>query len=284
VYALAAIFLWSTVASAFKLTLREIGVVELLFVATLVSFATLLVYVLATGRVKAIRDWSTADWLGSALLGALNPFTYYLVLFRAYDLLPAQEAQPLNYTWPIVLVLLSAVFLRQRLRARSVAAMLISFSGVAVISTRGNLTALEFTDVEGVALAVGSSLLWAAYWLLTLRSRRDQLLKLAVNFFFGSVYIVILAVATDAFDVLTLAGVGGAMYVGVFEMGVTFILWMKALQLTQSNARISNLVFLSPFFSLIVIHLVVGESIYPSTLAGLLLIVGGIVLQKTGQE
>ncbi|MDT8324253.1 MAG: DMT family transporter [Bacteroidota bacterium] len=284
IYALSAIGLWSTVASAFKLTLAETGVIELLFVATMASFLSLLAVAIFRASLSTLRDWPREEWRSSAVLGLLNPFLYYLVLFRAYDLLPAQEAQPLNYTWPIVLVLLSALILRQPLRGRSVVAMLISFGGVAVISTRGEVFALRFTNVEGVALAVGSSLIWSLYWIYTMRSAADPLLKLGVNFLFGSVYVAILAIASGALLRLTDGAVFGGVYVGLFEMGITFMLWMKALELTSTTARIGNLVFLSPFLSLMIIHLVVGEEIYPSTPVGLLLIVGGIILEKIGRE
>ncbi|MCB2204062.1 DMT family transporter [bacterium] len=284
IYALSAIALWSTVASAFKLSLGETGVVELLFVSTIVSLIALFVSAYMRGRLHDLRRWPRREWWSSAFLGLLNPFLYYIVLFRAYDLLPAQEAQPLNYTWPVVLVLLSAVLLRQPLRARSVVALLVSFSGVAVISLRGNMQNLHISNVEGVSLAVGSSLIWSLYWIFTMKSKTDALLKLAVNFLFGSLYVTVLAVATGAVWDLSTGGVLGSVYVGLFEMGVTFMLWMRALEMSSSTARIGNLVFLSPFLSLIIIHFVVGEEIYSSTPVGLLLIVSGIVLQKIGER
>ncbi len=283
-YALSAIAFWSTVASAFKLSLAETGVIELLLVASLTSFVSIVAVTVYRGLLPQLREWTRKEWLSSALLGLLNPFLYYLVLFRAYDLLPAQEAQPLNYTWPIVLVLLSVLILRQPIRGRSVVAMLISFSGVAVISTRGDILGMRFTDIEGVVLAVGSSLIWSLYWIFTMRSSADPLLKLGVNFLFGSIYVAILAITTGAIRTLNLDGAFGGVYVGLFEMGVTFMLWRQALALSTTTARIGNLVFLSPFLSLIVIHFAVGEEIYPSTIVGLALIVGGIVLQKIGGE
>ena len=283
-YALSAIAFWSTVASAFKLSLAETGVIELLLVASLTSFVSIVAVTVYRGLLPQLREWTRKEWLSSALLGLLNPFLYYLVLFRAYDLLPAQEAQPLNYTWPIVLVLLSVLILRQPIRGRSVVAMLISFSGVAVISTRGDILGMRFTDIEGVVLAVGSSLIWSLYWIFTMRSSADPLLKLGVNFLFGSIYVAILAITTGAIRTLNLHGAFGGVYVGLFEMGVTFMLWRQALALSTTTARIGNLVFLSPFLSLIVIHFAVGEEIYPSTIVGLALIVGGIVLQKIGGE
>jgi drug/metabolite transporter (DMT)-like permease len=279
-----AILAWSTVASAFKLTLAETGVAELLLVSTWTSLLALLLAAAWQGKLRSVRQWSPREWRQSALLGLLNPFLYYLVLFRAYDLLPAQEAQPLNYTWPIVLVLMSAVVLRQRVRWYTGIAMATSFAGVIVIATRGDVFALRFSSVEGVILAVGSSLLWALYWVFNMRGEADQVLKLMVNFLFGSVYVGVYYFLIPAREPIAVWGIVGAAYVGVFEMGLTFVLWLRALRLSSSTALVSNLVFLSPFLSLIVIHFVVGESITLSTVAGLLLIVGGIVIQRIGER
>jgi drug/metabolite transporter (DMT)-like permease len=63
-------------------------------------------------------------------------------------------------------------------------------------------------------------------------------------------------------------------------MGITFVLWLKALAGAETTAHVGNLVYLSPFFSLIFIGLVVGEAVELSTVAGLALIVAGIALQK----
>ncbi|WP_239688795.1 EamA family transporter [Aquitalea magnusonii] len=66
-------------------------------------------------------------------------------------------------------------------------------------------------------------------------------------------------------------------------MGFTFVLWLSAMKLTSSTARIANLIFLSPLLSLGLIHFIVGEPILPSTLIGLGLILGGLLLQKLGK-
>ena len=39
---------------------------------------------------------------------------YYLILLKAYQLLPAQVAQPLNMIWPVILVFLSVPILKQK--------------------------------------------------------------------------------------------------------------------------------------------------------------------------
>jgi len=76
----------------------------------------------------------------------------------------------------------------------------------------------------------------------------------------------------------------GAVYVGIFEMGITFIVWLMALQRASSNARVINLIFITPFISLLLINRVLGEQILQSTFIGLVLIIGGILWQQTGKR
>ncbi len=63
-------------------------------------------------------------------------------------------------------------------------------------------------------------------------------------------------------------------------MGITFVLWLSALKSTQNTARISNLIFISPFVSLLLLAYIIGESIHPSTLTGLVMIVIGLAVQQ----
>ncbi|MGK0438826.1 MAG: drug/metabolite transporter (DMT)-like permease [Paracoccaceae bacterium] len=72
----------------------------------------------------------------------------------------------------------------------------------------------------------------------------------------------------------------GGFYVGVFEMGLAFILWLKAMKLAENTAKIANLIFISPFLSLIFISVLLDEVILPSTLFGLCLIIAGLVVQQ----
>ncbi|MEE9429517.1 MAG: EamA family transporter, partial [Melioribacteraceae bacterium] len=71
----------------------------------------------------------------------------------------------------------------------------------------------------------------------------------------------------------------GSTYVGLFEMGITFFLWMKGLQLSSNKAKTATLAYLAPFISMIFIAFFLGEKILPSSLLGLSLIVGGILFQ-----
>jgi drug/metabolite transporter (DMT)-like permease len=279
-YALATVLLWSTVASAFKISLRYLDVLPLLFYSAVVSTVVLFCFLLFQRKASLLKTLTKRDYFHSALLGFLNPFLYYVVLFKAYSLLPAQQAQPLNFVWPIMLVLLSIPLLKQKVRPVSILAVIISFFGVFVISTRGDILGFRFTSPLGVLLAVGSSVIWALFWIYNVKDGRDEVVKLFLNFAFGGVVIFFAMLLFAKVRLPSLYGMLGAVYVGLFEMGVTFLSWLKALKLSKTTAHVASLIYLVPFLSLVVIYFVVGEEILISTIIGVFFIVGGIVLQN----
>jgi drug/metabolite transporter (DMT)-like permease len=279
-YGITAVFFWSTAASAFKVTLRHLDFLELLFFSSITSILIFFLVLLLQNKLTLLREYSKKDYLHSAMLGFLNPFLYYLVLFKAYSLLPAQEAQPLNYTWSIMLVLLSIPLLKQRIGWKSILAILISYLGVFIISTRGDILGFTFSNPIGVSLALGSSVIWALFWIYNIKDQRDEVAKLFLNFSFGFVFILITMLLSSRITTPSFAGLAGAAYVGVFEMGITFVLWLKALKLSRTTAQVSNLIYLSPFLSLVLIHFIVGETIMLSTIVGLVFIMAGIIMQQ----
>ncbi len=283
-YALAAVLIWSTVASAFKISLRHMDPLQLLLWADLFSIGCLFGVLTIQKKLSVLRALPRLALRRCLALGVLNPFLYYLVLFAAYDLLPAQEAQPLNYTWAITLSVLSWPLLGQRLGWREAAAIGVSYAGVVVISTHGNPLALTFSSGPGVALALGSTIIWALFWIFNAKDKTDPAIGLFLNFTAGFPLILAVCLIFSSPWPGTWRGIVGSAYVGVFEMGITFVFWLKALRLTSSTAKISTLIFFSPFLSLIFIRLLVGEEILTSTIVGLGFIIAGNALQQTGNK
>lgn len=278
-YALITVLLWSTVASAFKISLRFFNIFQLLLYSSATSVIVLLLILQIQKKVKLLREYSKKDYLNSALLGFLNPFIYYIVLFKAYSLLPAQEAQTLNLTWVLMISLLSKILLKQKIRYKSIGTILISFIGVLIISTHGNIFELSFSNLTGVILAVSSGVAWSLFWIYNVKDERDEVAKLFLNFLFGFIYTLISTLLFSNIFPNT-KGLFAAIYVGLFEMGITFVIWLKALKLSRTVAQISNFIYLVPFLSLIVLYLIIGEPILSSTIIGLIFILAGILIQQ----
>lgn len=280
IYAGIAVLLWSTVATSMKIALQSYSFLQLLFWSSATALVALSILMLVTKKYQNLAKLPPKAILKSAFYGAVNPFLYYIVLFKAYDLLPAQEAQALNYTWPIMLSLLAVPLLKQKISLKNVMAIGISFIGVLIIATGGNLINLSFTREEGVLLGVASAIIWALFWIFNIKDERDELSKLFLNFCFGFIYIVIALLFTSEIVFINIKTWLNAVYVGLFEMGITFVIWSIALKKSITAAKVSNLVYLVPFLSLVVIYFVLEEAIQLPTIIGLLLIVCGLVFDK----
>lgn len=276
-----AVFFWSTIATAFKIALNELSVVTMLGIATFVSTAVLFIIVILTGKLRQMATLKVSDLAYSAVLGLINPLAYYLILLTAYSRLPGQVAQPVNMIWPIILVFLSVPLLHQKIPARSFIALFVSLTGVYLIASQGEPLHPGKSDTPALLMALFSGFLWALYFILNMRDRRDEAVKLFTGFLFGSVYMFVIMLLNGSFsEQWSMKGTAAAVYCGLFEMGITFWLWLRALQLAPTTDRISNLVYFAPFLSLVLLHIIINEPVYYTTLIGLLLISGSVIYQN----
>ncbi len=289
-HAISAVLLWSTVATAFKLALRAVEPFTLLAGSALVSLVVLGAIITIRSSWHSVRSLTRRERRSCVLLGLLNPLLYYAILFIAYDRLPAQLAQPLNYTWAFALALIAVPVLGQRLKGRTLPAFSLGFLGVLVLSLGGRgITGM--VDPLGVALALLSSIVWASYWAFLTRSKVSNAIILFIGFAAAAPLAVLLAAISASisgagwwtFIDIGAAGWGGILYIGVFEMGVTFFIWSEAMRRSEEAAGIAIFIYASPFLSLLFIHFILAEAIVWTTPLALALIVAGILVQTYGE-
>jgi drug/metabolite transporter (DMT)-like permease len=281
IYAGLTVLFWSTVPTAFKICLREFGVLPALTIASFTSTIALLVIIISLKKTNLLVFANRKDFFRSALLGFINPFVYYLALLKAYSMLPGQVAQPVNMIWPIILVFLSVPLLGQKIEKKSFIALFISFAGILIISSQGKLLTFGETNFTGILFAAGSSFLWSLYFIFNLRDKRDESVKLFLSFLFGSLYLAIAMTITGQWSGISgLRGTLSSVYIGLFEMGISFFFWLKALQLAKTTDKVSNMVYVAPFLSLLFLNIIVKEPIYFTTPIGLLFIISGIFIQN----
>ena len=286
-YAGLTVLMWSTIATALKLALASLAPIPLILVAmgtALLILGFLLLHRGGSGGWADLRGLTRGERLNILIQGGIL-FCYYNLLLRAFGGLPAQVAQPINSTWALVLALLSAWALRQRLSLREFLWMLFAYMGVVIVAAGGSSGELGPIRPLSLVCVLGSTLLNAVYWLLNAKNRTAPLLTLFLSFSV-SFLLALLFLCLDGFqtlpppDALPWPGISAAVAVGLFEMGIPFVLWSRALKLSSSVARIGTLSFLVPFLSLFWVSLVLREPIAPSTLAGLACIVSGTFFQQ----
>jgi len=275
-----AIFFWSTVASAFKLSLEQLEPIQLVLYSTLFSICVLFIIVVYKGKLNLIRSFSKSDLTKCALLGFLNPCLYYIILFKGYDALPAQEAMVINFSWPVMLVILSIPILKQTIDIKSFLSIIVCYLGVVVIATNGDIYSMQFENPTGVFLMIISTVIWSLFWLFNTKNSNDSLVSLFLIFLFSFPFILVFGFLSNSFVIPSVKGLMGSIYIGCFEMGISLVLWQSALKISTTVSRVASLVFITPFMSLVVLYFVLDERILVSTFFGLVLICTGLILQK----
>ena len=272
------LLLWSSVASAFKIALRFLEPFELLFISTIISFLTLTLIMFFTGRFPKLKSIPQKNWRNLSLAGILNPVIYYLLLFKAYDMLPAQFAQAVNFTWPLVLAVFAMLLKQEKFHILRFFMLCFSFAGALVVVLGGQHMPGGI-NIDGILIAFTTTIFWVIYWLITKTVDEDPVISLWIPFTVGAIILGLAGLFFFRPEPLQIEALLSASYVGLFEMSLTFLLWLNALRKTTSTALVSNFIYAVPFLSLFFIRFVLNEPIQATTLIGLFLIAGGIVGQ-----
>ena len=283
-FGLMAVGLWSTMATAFKWALLYTTPMQLITAAATVSWLFFAMRLAVSGSLRSVMEVPRTIRWRCLILGLLNPGLYYWILFQAYDLLPAQDAMAINYTWGLTLPLIASLFSKIVPTRSEIGLALLSYLGILIIVTDGDLSAFEFTAPLGVLLALLSTVIWGLSWVLNSRfvdtHQLNPEVTLFLNFTAATPILWLLTTLSDGVIALSSASILSGLYVGLLEMGIAFVLWMNALRLTNNPIRVSSLIFLAPPLSLVLITTVLGEPISQSTLLGLVVILLGLAGQQ----
>lgn len=277
-YLLAAytIFCWGTLPAVTKLTLTSISNMQVLFISSLIASGCLYLYLLFSGRIKLFRSLARSDLWQLIGLGFLGNFLYSAFYYASLRTLPSADACIINYLWPIIATICAAVILREKIKAAEWLAILLSFTGVVIISTRGS--GLSMADAQGVLLCVAGALCYGVFNVLNKKKELDQLLC-------TTIYFTVTAICSGpilfvAGEMAPMSGTtwAGMLWLGVFIDALAIFAWGAALQMSEVGV-LPNLAYLTPVAAVIVSCMTLREPIEFYAVIGMLFVLGGCLLQ-----
>lgn len=276
IYAFIAIFFWSTIATVSKLLLGTMESMQVLAISSLFAFLFLLLLNLIKGNLKELKAFRFKDYAILFGLGLLGIFLYNLFLYWGMERMAGGTAFIINYLWPLMILLFACLLLKEKFTLRKLFATLLSFGGVILI-TAGELSGGG--DLLGALCCVGAAVVYGLFSVLNKKCNYNNYLAMMIYYFFafllGSGYLLI----GGGHLLPTLSQVPGLLWSGIFTYAIAYTFWALALAKGET-AKISNLAYMTPFLSLIWTTLVLEEPFDPLALFGLLLIVGGILIQN----
>jgi drug/metabolite transporter (DMT)-like permease len=279
--AILAVVFWGVSFVATKAVLSELSPIAIVFARSAIG-AVLLAGILRARGEPVLPPRSSLGPL--AVMGFVGVAFHGLLQAHALTLTTAVNTGWLIALIPVWSALFAAVLGRERFRGGKVVGIVVGFTGTLLVVTRGRLDAgvVALPATRGDLLVLASTVNWAIYTLLghaTIR-KLGPTRATAGAMSLGTLMLLPFFVAGDgpgAYARLSLGGVGAILFLGVACSGLGYLYWYRALERVEAS-RVAALLYLEPLVTLGAAVLLLGESVGLVTVAGGVLVVGGVAL------
>lgn len=277
-YAGTSILMWSTTATVSKLLLGSINSMQILVMSSLFAFLFLFIRNLIKGDLKELKKYPFNDYKQIVIIGLLGTFLYNLFLYLGIQNMQASQAFIINYLWPIMTVIFACIILKEKMTFRKVIAIILSFIGVIIVTSNGNLLSIDKNSLIGAFYCILAAISYGLFAVLNKKKNYDKYLSMMlfylISFIISFVYILI----TKEWFVPQVNQLIGLIWIGVFTSAIAVTAWALVLE-KGDVTKISNLAYITPFLSLIWTGLILREKISIYAIVGLIVIILGILIQ-----
>ena len=282
--ALLAVVFWGVSFVATKAVVAQISPASLVFLRAGLG-SLLLLAILAIRRQPA---WPPRDALAPlAAMGFVGVAFHQLLQAHALTLTSAANTGWLIALIPIWSAVLAALFLKESFGGRKLLGLLTGFAGAVLMVTRGSLDAhvLALPATRGDLLVLGSTVNWAFYTVLghgTIR-RLGPTRATAGAMLLGWLMLSPLFVARAGWRdlaLLTPAGWGAVLFLGIACSGLGYLFWYGALQRVEAS-RVAALLYVEPLVTMAAAVVLLGEPVGATTVVGGLVVLAGVALVQT---
>ena len=272
------ILLWASIPVATKKILVELDNLQALFYSTILSTFVLGILLIFQKKLKDLKKYNKNQYSTMFFLGFIGNYLYYVLLYGALSKTTASEGFILAYTWPIIVLILSFIILKDKVTIQKLAGILISFFGIIIITTKGNITTFNLTNYQGAILALSGAFVFALFSVLGKKFNFDKTISVFIYFLSALIFIIPTVLIFSSITFPSFNVWLWIIYNGVFVNGISYIFWFKALEGGETHI-VSNLLYFTPFISLIYISIFLDEKILSSAVVGLIVIVMGVLSQ-----
>ncbi len=279
IYALICVFLWSLIPIVAKLGQVGLDNHQFLFWSSGVSWMTFLVICWQQKKIKLILSLSAKDWSVAIFLGMLGSYLYYILLYYGYANAKGIEVLIIQYCWPILVIVLSVLILRERLNKRKVMAVILGFLGVFLVLSKGRLRDIYLSNLEVDGVVLLAAFVFGLFSVLSKKVKIDSLSLVSVYFLTATIISFGSMIFFSEFCLPTRGTILPILINGIFVNGVSYIFWIGALKAGKASF-VALFIFLTPVFSTLLLILFFKEPFYLVYAFGMALVILGGLLNK----
>ena len=259
-------FFWAVGHPLGRIILKKMHPLQLGAITLGAGFIGLLVFLIASGKVKKLFQLSRNDTLISLGLGVFGFFLYQILTFSALARIPASVNAVLVSNNVVFIVLLAALILKERVRPLSIIGIVLAIFGVVLVTFNKGFSISNGSggiDLLGCGFSLLAALSAAIYSVVGKRilKSNDPLIVAALAMFSGAVLLIILTTFTVGFSGLLLAGwptILLTVFLGLTMISVAYPLWFICLKKFPAS-EISIYIYLTPVFAVILSLIILQE-------------------------
>ena len=229
-YAGVSIFLWSTTSTITKLLLGSINSMQILVISSIFAALFLLIINFKKRNLVQLKAFKIKDFIQIAGLGILGTFLYNLFLYIGINKMQASQAFIINYLWPLMTVIFACIILKEKLTRRKLIAIILSFIGVIVVTSNGNLLNISKDTLIGAVFCILAAVSYGLFSVINKQKNYDKYLSMMLFYCTSAIISLIYTFITKTWFVMDGMQFAGLLWIGVFTSATAFTSWAIALE------------------------------------------------------
>lgn len=267
-YALICILSWSLLAVVSKYGQTNLDHYQFLFWSNLLSTFVILICIVLFKQLKGVFSYKFKEVSYLSFLGFLGCCFYYLCLYKGYAESDGIFVLVLQYLWPLFVGLFSLVILKERFDVKKGLAFTLGFVGVLIVLTKGSFSNMGSINVSGALVVIVGAMSFALFSVLSKTVKINSCHSVLYYFISATVFTFIALFIFSDFKMFDLKAFWMILINGAIINGVSYLLWIEALRLSDAS-KIAPLVFLAPVFSTLWIIIFLNEAFFPIYVVGI---------------
>lgn len=269
-------YAWDSVDAVTLLTLRMIYSAP--FFAAMAWWATR-----ARGRSRSdVQPLRRGDWLAVVWLGFIGYYIASLLDFLGLQYVTASLERLMLYLYPTIVVVLSAIFLKQRITGRILLALALSYAGIVLVFARDLSFAGDPSAIWlGAALVFSSSFFYALYLVGAgpVIARLGSLRFIALAMLLSTMFVFIQFILTRPIAALAVPARIHLLSLAMAFFSTVLPTFLIAEAIKRIGANRTSLVgSLGPIFTIGLGAWFLGEAVHWIQLIGAALVLAGVTL------